>query len=475
MSTQTNYSLTDLAKLKIHFIGVGGAGMSGIARIMLAKGFSISGSDKSESAMLTSLKALGAEIFIGHASQNLGDAQMVIISSAINESNAELLAAKAKGLPIIARATALAWLMSESTSVAIAGTHGKTTTTAMLTVALQSAGLDPSFAIGGTINTAGTNAHSGTGTIFVAEADESDGSFLAYKPTGAIITNIELDHVDHFPNEDAVFAVFEQFVSSIKQGGFLVACGDDAGVNNLLKRIKRTDLQIYLYGKGTSNDFRIDKIHLAPKGSSSVVSSTGRKVGELNLAVAGEHNLLNGLAAFAAASALGAAETKVLDGLASFTGTKRRFELKGEVGGVKVIDDYGHHPTEVNVTLTTAKNLAQAGRVIVIFQPHRYSRTAAFATQFSTSLALADFTYLLEVYAASEKPLPGVSSLLIAKAMNPQQVKFEPSMIEVVNEVVAMAKSGDVILTLGAGDVSSLGEPILPIDSPNCWTAISSG
>ena len=461
MSTQTNYSLTDLAKLKIHFIGVGGAGMSGIARIMLAKGFSISGSDKSESAMLTSLKALGAEIFIGHASQNLGDAQMVIISSAINESNAELLAAKAKGLPIIARATALAWLMSESTSVAIAGTHGKTTTTAMLTVALQSAGLDPSFAIGGTINTAGTNAHSGTGTIFVAEADESDGSFLAYKPTGAIITNIELDHVDHFPNEDAVFAVFEQFVSSIKQGGFLVACGDDAGVNNLLKRIKRTDLQIYLYGKGTSNDFRIDKIHLAPKGSSSIVSSTGRKVGELNLAVAGEHNLLNGLAAFAAASALGAAETKVLDGLASFTGTKRRFELKGEVGGVKVIDDYGHHPTELTVTLTTAKNLAQAGRVIVIFQPHRYSRTAAFATQFSTSLALADFTYLLEVYAASEKPLPGVSSLLIAKAMNPQQVKFEPSMIEVVNEVVAMAKSGDVILTLGAGDVSSLGEPIL--------------
>ncbi|CAB4579815.1 unannotated protein [freshwater metagenome] len=461
MSTQSNYSLTDLAKLKIHFIGVGGAGMSGIARIMLAKGFSISGSDKSESAMLTSLKALGAEIFIGHASQNLGDAQMVIISSAINESNSELLAAKAKGLPIIARATALAWLMSESTSVAIAGTHGKTTTTAMLTVALQFAGLDPSFAIGGTINTAGTNAHSGTGKIFVAEADESDGSFLAYKPTGAIITNIELDHVDHFPNEDAVFEVFEQFVSSIKQGGFLVACGDDAGVNNLLKRIKRTDLQIYLYGKGSSNDFRIDKIHLAPKGSSSVVSSTGRKVGDLNLAVAGEHNLLNGLAAFAAASALGAAETKVLDGLASFTGTKRRFELKGEVGGVKVIDDYGHHPTEVNVTLTTAKNLAQAGRVIVIFQPHRYSRTAAFATQFSTSLALADFTYLLEVYAASEKPLPGVSSLLIAKAMNPLQVKFEPSMIEVVNEVVAMAKSGDVILTLGAGDVSSLGEPIL--------------
>lgn len=461
MSDHNDYSLAQLAKLNIHFIGVGGAGMSGIARIMLAKGFSISGSDKADSAMLTSLSALGAKIFIGHAAENLGSAQIVIVSSAISESNSELIAAKAKGLPVIARATALAWLMSESTSVAVAGTHGKTTTTAMLTVALQTAGLDPSFAIGGTINTAGTNAHSGSGSIFVAEADESDGSFLAYRPNGAIITNIELDHVDHFANEDEVFAVFEQFVGSIKQGGFLVACGDDAGVNRLLKQIKRDDLTIHLYGKGANNDFKVDKLHLAPKNSSAVVSSTGRRIGELKLAVAGEHNLLNALAAFTAATALGAAETKLFDGLSSFTGTKRRFELKGEVDGVKVIDDYGHHPTEIKVTLTTARNLAQAGRVIVIFQPHRYSRTAAFAQQFSTSLQLADFTFLLEVYAASEKPLPGISSLLISKQMSSSQVKFEPSMVEVVNEVSAMAKPGDVILTLGAGDVSSLGEPIL--------------
>jgi len=461
MSDHIDYSIAQLAKLNIHFIGVGGAGMSGIARIMLAKGFSISGSDKADSAMLTSLSALGAKIFIGHAPENLGSAQIVIVSSAISESNSELIAAKAKGLPVIARATALAWLMSESTSVAVAGTHGKTTTTAMLTVALQTAGLDPSFAIGGTINTAGTNAHSGSGSIFVAEADESDGSFLAYRPTGAIITNIELDHVDHFANEDEVFAVFEKFVGSIKQGGFLVACGDDAGVNRLLKEIKRDDLTIHLYGKGANNDFKVDKLHLAPKSSSAVVSSTGRRIGELKLAVAGEHNLLNALAAFAAATALGAAETKLFDGLSGFTGTKRRFELKGEVDGVKVIDDYGHHPTEIKVTLTTARNLAQAGRVLVIFQPHRYSRTAAFAQQFSTSLQLADFTFLLEVYAASEKPLPGISSLLISKQMSSSQVKFEPSMVEVVNEVSMMAKPGDVILTLGAGDVSSLGEPIL--------------
>jgi UDP-N-acetylmuramate--alanine ligase len=461
MTSELNYKLSDLAKLKIHFIGVGGAGMSGIARIMLAKGFSVSGSDKSDSAMLTALKALGAKIYVGHSAGNLEDAQLVIVSSAITESNPELVAANKNGLPIAARAVALAWLMSESTSVAVAGTHGKTTTTAMLTVALQSAGLDPSFAIGGTINTAGINAHSGSGSIFVAEADESDGSFLAYKPTGAIITNVELDHVDHFADEEAVFAVFEDFISSIKEGGFLVACGDDSGVKTLLARIKRSDLKVYLYGKGNNNDFRIDQINLAPNSSRAIITVTGRKVGELNLAVVGEHNLLNALAAFAAATAMGGSEEKLLSGLKAFTGTRRRFESKGEVGGVKVIDDYGHHPTEITVTLKAARNLAGTGRVIVIFQPHRYSRTAAFANQFASSLELADFTYLLEVYAASEKPISGVSSLLIARQMNSEQVKFEPSMLQVVSDVVGMAKSGDLILTLGAGDVSSLGDPIL--------------
>ena len=461
MSTNQRFTLSELAKLKIHFIGIGGAGMSGIARIMLAKGFNISGSDKNDSSLLTSLKALGAEIFIGHDAQNLGGAELVIISSAIAETNPELLAAKARSIQVVQRANALAWLMSESTSIAVAGTHGKTTTTAMLTVALQSAGLDPSFAIGGTINTAGTNAHSGSGSIFIAEADESDGSFLAYQPTGAIITNIELDHVDHFADEAAVFKVFEHFVSSIKKNGFLVACGDDPGVKTLLKRINRPDLKILLYGKDESNDFRMSKIALAPTTSIASISSTGKKLGELQLSLPGEHNLLNSLAAFAAATEVGAAEDKLILGLKSFTGTRRRFELKGEVAGVKVIDDYGHHPTELTVTLIAAKNLAQSGRVLVVFQPHRYSRTAAFAPAFATALKIADFTFLLEVYAASEKPISGVSSLLIAKNMSATEVKFEPSMLAVVNEVAAMAKSGDVIITLGAGDVSSLGEPIL--------------
>jgi UDP-N-acetylmuramate--alanine ligase len=428
---------------------------------MLAKGFAVSGSDKNDSSVLTSLKALGAKVFVGHIKENLADAQLVIISAAITENNPELVAAKQGGIPVVARANALAWLMSESTSVAVAGTHGKTTTTAMLTVALQSAGADPSFAIGGTINNAGTNAHSGSGSIFVAEADESDGSFLAYKPSGAIITNVELDHVDHFADAEAVFAVFEQFVDSIKPGGFLVACGDDSGVKHLLSQIKRSDLKILLYGEDSNNDFRLDRINLAPTTSSAALTITGRKIGELNLAVAGKHNLLNAVAAFAAGSAMGIAEDKLITGLKSFTGTRRRFELKGEVAGVKVIDDYGHHPTEITVTLIAAKNLAQSGRVLVVFQPHRYSRTAVFSHQFAEALANSDFTFLLEVYAASEQPIPGVSSLLIIKDMKSDQAKFEPSMVQVVSEVAMMAKSGDVIITLGAGDVSSLGDPIL--------------
>jgi UDP-N-acetylmuramate--alanine ligase len=461
MGTSSSIDLKKLSATKIHFIGIGGSGMSGIARIMLAKGLSVSGSDKNDSAVIKSLRALGAEIFIGHNENNLKDCELVIMSSAISDMNPELAFAKSKGIPIAARAEALAWLMSESTSIAIAGTHGKTTTTAMLTVALQSAGLDPSFAIGGTINTAGTNAHSGSGSVFIAEADESDGSFLAYKPNGAIITNVELDHVDHFANEEQVFLVFEDFVKSIKQDGFLVACGDDAGVKKLLSRISREDLRVYLYGEDANNDFKIDRIHLAPTTSVATITNTGRKVGDLNLSVVGKHNLLNALAAFAAGSALSVPEEKMLIGLKSFTGTRRRFELRGEVSGIKVIDDYGHHPTEINVTLAAARNLAQAGRVLVIFQPHRYSRTAVFAKKFSEALNLADYTYLLEVYAASEAPIPGVSSLMIAKEMSVDKVKFEPSMINVVEEISKNAKSGDVIITLGAGDVNSLAQPIL--------------
>jgi len=446
--------LAELAEKRIHFIGLGGAGMSGIARIMLAKGIDISGSDAKASSVLAGLKTLGARVFVGHDASNIGDADILVVSSAIDQSNPEIIAAKNKGLVILTRAQALALLMSESKSVAVAGTHGKTTTTSMLTVALQQAGLDPSFAIGGMINRGGTNAHWGSGEIFIAEADESDGSFLAYKPFGAIITNIELDHVDNFPDIESVNKIFLDFVKSIQPGGFLIAGIDSPGVAHLLSQIARSDIEIITYGD--SADYSISHVSLQPTLSHARITKLGKVLGEISLTIPGNHNIENATAALATAIKLGAPVTDLLVGLNKFSGAKRRFENRGTIGGVTVIDDYGHHPTEVRVTLETAKRFAGSGRVIAIFQPHRYSRTAMFVDQFAEVLELADHTYLLEIYAASEAAMPGVSSILIANAMKPGCVTFEPSMIDVVSFAVAEANSGDLIITLGAGDVNLL-------------------
>ena len=447
-------NLTEFIASRIHFIGLGGAGMSGIARIALAQGASVSGSDAKDSTVLSALKTLGAQVFVGHQASNIGDAEVLVVSSAIDEANPEISAAKSKGLTILTRAQALALLMSESKSVAVAGTHGKTTTTSMLTVALQQAGLDPSFAIGGMINRGGTNAHLGSGEIFIAEADESDGSFLAYKPYGAIITNIELDHVDNFPDIESVNQIFLDFVKSIQPGGFLVAGIDSPGVVNLLTQINRSDIEIITYG--TSADFSISHISLQPTQSHARITKLGKVLGELSLTIPGNHNIENATAALAVGMNLGAPVAELLAGLNKFSGAKRRFENRGSVNGVTVIDDYGHHPTEVRVTLETAKRFAQSGRVIAIFQPHRYSRTAMFVEEFAEVLAIADLVYLLEIYAASESPMPGVSSILIANSMDSAKVTFEPSMIDVVSAAVNEAKSGDLIITLGAGDVNLL-------------------
>ena len=446
--------LSELEDKRIHFIGLGGAGMSGIARIMLAKGISVSGSDAKDSSVLSGLKTLGAQVFVGHQASNIGEANILVVSSAIDKSNPEVAAANDKGLIILTRAEALALLMSESKSVAVAGTHGKTTTTSMLTVALQQAGLDPSFAIGGMINRGGTNAHLGSGDIFVAEADESDGSFLAYKPFGAIITNIELDHVDNFPDIEAVNQIFIDFVKSIQPGGFLIAGIDSPGVAHLLSRIERADIEIITYGE--SADYSISHVALQPSQSHARITKLGKVLGELSLTIPGNHNIENATAALAAAIKLGAPVADLLTGLNKFSGAKRRFENRGTIGGITVIDDYGHHPTEVKVTLETAKRFAGSGRVFAIFQPHRYSRTAMFVDQFAEVLELADHVYLLEIYAASEAAMPGVSSILIANAMKPEKVTFEPSMIDVVASAIAQAKSGDLIITLGAGDVNLL-------------------
>lgn len=454
----------DWSQLHIHFVGIGGSGMSGIARILIARGAQVSGSDIHDSASLAGLRNLGIQTFVGHSPENIVGANYLVRSSAIPDSNVEIQAAKQKSIPIKERAQALAELMEDSRSIAVAGTHGKTTTTSMLTVALQHCGLDPSFAIGATVRNSGTNAHQGSGDVFVVEADESDGSFIAYKPLGAIITNIELDHVDNFVDLMEIDELFARFTKTIKPEGFLVACIDDPGVRRLIKRSKARDEvmpQLITYGEDAEADLKLDRIFVSQKNAIARVTYKGRILGEMELAITGRHNLFNAAAALAVAINLGAPAQEILAGLKLFTGARRRFEVKGNVNGVVVIDDYGHHPTEIRATLETARIYAQTGRVFTVFQPHRYSRTQAFAVEFAGSLSLADHTYLLEVYPASEKPIPGVTAALIAKEMNSDQVTYEPSMPLVVEAVARAAKPGDVIITLGAGDVSSLGKLII--------------
>jgi len=444
--------LSSLIGKRIHFIGIGGAGMSGLARIALSHGITVSGSDAKDSSVVIALSALGATVSTSHLASNVDGSDLVVYSNAISESNAERMRAKELKLPILTRAAALAVLMSDSKSIAVAGTHGKTTTSSMLAVALQACAADPSFAIGGTITASGSNAHRGTGEIFVAEADESDGSFIEYHPYAAIVTNVEHDHVDFFATPESVAHAFTDFAATIKKEGFLTYCADDPGALALSQRVE--SIELVSYGLHESADLHIDQIELLTMGSRARAIWKGRSVGHIELQVPGQHNLLNAAGALATGLKLGFPAADLLTGLATFRGTGRRFEIKGVVHGVRVIDDYGHHPTEINVTLEAARRYADEGRLIVIFQPHRYSRTKAFAAQFASELSVADRAIVLEVYAASEKPIEGVSSKLITSMMS--KGEYIPNFVEVTDSVVADAQPGDVIVTLGAGDVSSL-------------------
>lgn len=448
-------TLAEFGAKPIHFIGIGGSGMSGLARIALSHGFAVSGSDSKDSSVVQALAALGAKIHVGHDASHLDGAGTVVYSSAITAENPELARAKHEGLTLLTRAEALAILMSGSRSVAVAGTHGKTTTSSMLTVALQACGVDPSFAIGGTLNASGSNAHHGTGEYFVAEADESDGSFTAYRPFGAIITNVEHDHVDYFLTPDDVTRAFEEFISTINSDGFLVYCADDEGARALGEKSRNS----ISYGTREGSDLKVDNIALAAMGSRARASWKGKVIGEIALIVPGHHNILDAAAALAAGLALGLPAADLLTGLSRFQGAGRRFELKGEVAGIRVIDDYGHHPTEIAVTLEAARRFADGGRVIALFQPHRYSRTQAFLGAFAQELDRADLAILLEIYPASEKPIPGMTASLIASKM--ERGEFLPNFLEASERIIAEAKPGDVIITLGAGDVNSLGPIIL--------------
>jgi UDP-N-acetylmuramate--alanine ligase len=463
---------------RVHFIGIGGAGMSGIARILLARGLAVSGSDAKDSRGLAALRALGAEVHVGHAAGYLDGASTVVVSSAVRETNPELSRARAEGLLVLHRSQALAAVMAGRRGAAVAGTHGKTTTTSMLTVALQHCGADPSFAIGGELTEGGANAHDGSGDVFVAEADESDGSFLIYRPLVSIITNVEPDHLDHYGTPEAVEAAFDAFTDRIVPGGLLVACADDPGARRVAARAaarRAGDLAVATYGEspdaavrvlgldvsGSRASFRLEAVRSA--GAGGTATFAGAATGRLTLRVPGRHNALNAAAAWTAAAALGLPAHRVAAGLEAFAGTRRRFEAKGEAGGVRVFDDYSHHPTEVAAALRSARAVAGPGRVIAAFQPHLYSRTRIFAAEFAAALALADEVVVLDVYAAREDPEPGVTGALIADRvpLGPGQVVFVPSWSKVAAELAVRARPGDLVLTIGAGDVTMIGPEVL--------------
>jgi UDP-N-acetylmuramate--alanine ligase len=456
---------------RVHLIGMGGAGMSGIARLLLARGGIVSGSDARDSRVLAALQQVGAKVFVGHDAAHLAaagsgpEALTVVTSTAIRAGNPELVEAHRLGLRVLPRAAALAALMSGRKGVAVAGTHGKTTTTSMLTVALQDAGLQPSFAIGGDLSEPGSNAHAGSGDVFVAEADESDGSFLLLAPFGAIVTNVEPDHLDHYADAAAVDAAFDQFIERIDPAGFLIACLDDPGSARLLPMAKSRGVRAVSYGTAADADVRIDELRTLTGGAriSYQAVARGRRLGEVTLQVPGAHNARNSAAVIAAGLQLGVPASTLLHGLASYPGVRRRFELKGRSRGVTVIDDYGHHPTEVAATLSAARPVAGTGRLLVVFQPHRYSRTAAFGKEFGEALGLADVIVVMDVYSAGEDPIPGISGRTVADAVPPpaDRVVYEPTWARVPALLAALARPGDLLLTMGAGDVTLLGPEVL--------------
>ena len=462
---------------RVHFVGIGGAGMSGIARIMAARGIVVSGSDAKDSTVLSALRALGATCWVGHAAEHVADVDTVVVSSAIRETNPEVVAARAARLPILPRAAALASLMVGRRTIAVAGTHGKTTTTSMLTVALQHCAADPSYAIGGNLNESGSNAHDGSGDLFVAEADESDKSFLVYSPEVAIVTSVEPDHLDNYGDEASYTAAFDAFCDRVLPGGFLVICADDPGARRLAQVARGRGLDVRTYGESPDADTQVTEITAMGATQSFVPVVRGRKLPVVQLQQPGKHNALNASAALTAGLGLGFSAADLVEGLASFTGTGRRFEFKGSEDGVRVYDSYAHHPTELVADLTAARQVAGRGRVIACFQPHLFSRTRIFATEFSEALALADEVVVMDVFAAREDPEPGITGALIANhvPLKPDQVRFEPSWSAVPRTVADLAEPGDLVVTLGAGDVTLIGPEVVDLLAERAAATIDGG
>lgn len=456
---------TDDELAPVHFIGIGGAGMSGIARIMLARGLAVSGSDAKESLLLTALRAEGADVHVGHDAAYVQGVRTVVASSAVRETNPELSAARATGLRVLHRSEALAVLAAGRRVVAVSGTNGKTTTTSMLTVALQHAGQDPSFSIGGELSESGTNAHHGTGPVFVLEADESDGSFVVYRPELAVVTNVQADHLDYYGSFEGVAAGFEQFAATIRPGGALVSCADDAGSAALAATTAARGTRVVTYGESETADVRLLDVATTATGTEFELVHRGRRAGRVQLRVPGRHNALNATAAVTAAVELGVALPEAVAGVEAFTGTRRRFEARGQADGVRVFDDYAHNPSKVTAAVATGRQAAGAGRLVVVFQPHLFSRTRDFAKQFGEALGAADEVVVMDVYAAREDPVLGVSGALVADAvpLPAEQVAFVPSWGATAQVVADRLRPGDLLVTIGAGDITILPDEVLAL------------
>lgn len=452
---------------RVHLIGIGGAGMSGVARILLDRGSVVTGSDVKDSRPVRALRTQGALIAVGHDEQNLnlaGDPPTVVVTSfaAIPKDNPELVKAAELGIPVIRRSDLLGELMEGYTQMLFAGTHGKTSTTSMAVVALQAAGEDPSFAIGGQLNRAGTNAHHGSGSVFVAEADESDASLLRYTPDIAVITNIEPDHLDYFGDEASYFQVFDDFADRITETGTLVVCLDDEATAQCGERALERGINVVGYGTVTHpripNHARVTSERLESTTTFVTVELNGTLF-EYSLSIPGRHMVLNSAAALLAGSIAGADPVKLAEGLSGFTGVRRRFEFRGELpSGTRVYDDYAHHPTEVAAVLSAAK--AAHDRVVVCFQPHLYSRTINFAQEFADALSLADAAVVLDIFGARETPVEGVDSRIITDKMNIEAI-YDPDFSHAPISVAQVTRPGDVVITMGAGSVTMLAEPLL--------------
>lgn len=454
----SDLDLLAIARRKpVHFMGIGGAGMSPLAELVHRSGGRVTGCDAHPGASAAALRELGIPVVEGHDPAHAADCGALVLTAAVRLDHPEVLAARASGIPVLKRAEALGAIVNHGTVVGIAGTHGKTTTTALTTAALAAAGLDPTGLVGGRVAAWGGNLRFGADRLYVVEADEYDRSFLTLRPSIAVVTTLEADHLDIYGSLAGVEAGFSEFLAGVESDGLIVGCADDAGVGRLLPSVADGVRDVLTYGLSAGSMLRAETVTPAGTGSRFLVRERGRALGDVRLGVPGLHNVRNSLAAIAVARRLGAPWEAILEGLAAFTGVDRRFQRVGRAGGIEFVDDYAHHPTEIEATLEAARSSAPGRRIVAVFQPHLYSRTRDFAAEFGRALARADLVVLTGIYPAREQPIPGVTSALIVDTTREAgaEVVYVESRAEVVDAVAGLVRPGDLCITLGAGDLDA--------------------